>query len=201
MIKLNEGHLKLMNIGRRYWGATIDDFSEKQKKVIGPYITNFTQNLTKGLGLYIYGENGYGKSYISSALCKWVWSTHRLYSYCLTAWHLINSWKSFKDPIMVTERQTVADRVMKIPFLVIDDLGKEHRTQSGFSEGEFNNLLRERSRDTKITLITSNLTPIEFKNIYGESSAQLSKECLLPVRLIDKNWREEARQVLYKEHF
>jgi DNA replication protein DnaC len=193
-----------MNIGRRYWPAEVDNFCEEQKKAVQKYVDNFEKYYKDGNGLYIYGANGGGKSYISAALCKHVWSKYRIFSYCLTAGELNAAWKSFKDPIWANSEELVIDRIVRIPFLVIDDLGKEYRPKkdsSGFSEDSLGNLLRERSRELKITIITSNLSPVTFKEIYGESTAQLCKEYLIPVTIVGKNWREEKQSQIRQEFF
>lgn len=84
----------------------------------------------------------------------------------------------------------MSDRVMTARYLVIDDLGKEYRSDSGFAETNFGVLLRHRSRMKLVTNITSNLTPKEFGEVYGKSTAQLVKECMYPVHFDGPDMRD-----------
>lgn len=58
------------------------------------------------------------------------------------------------------------------PHLVLDDVGKEHTTASGFIESSYHHLVRTRWNRGLSTSITSNLSQDEFLENYGE--AQLS---------------------------
>lgn len=57
--------------------------------------------------------------------------------------------------------------------LVLDDVGKEHRTSSGFSDDELDQLLRGRTMNGKQTLITSNDSLPEWSKINASMSSFL----------------------------
>jgi len=90
----------------------------------------------------------------------------------------------------------MSDRVQTAKFLVIDDLGREYRTASGFSETNFDTLLRNRVRKKYMTVITTNLSPNKFRDVYGVGASQLISESTLEVALTGKNMRElEAEKI------
>lgn len=182
MIELTKEHLVYMNLGQRFWGADIESLTEDQKRALREYVPHFKDAIRKGLGLFLWGPNSTGKSYVSAALVKEAWKQWRVTGYCTTAAELKDCW--IEDaPAHPGSEETVTRRALTSRLLVIDDMGKEHRAASGFAENRFGALLRARSRAVKTTIITTNLNPKEFGEVYGTSTAQLSKECMYPAQL------------------
>lgn len=197
-VELTPGHLTYMNLGTRYLTATIQSLTSRQRKAVGKYVEHFRTMLAEGTGLFLWGENGSGKSYISAALCKMAWGEYRVASYCITAAELKECWINDR-PAHEGSEETVTARTERVRLLVVDDLGKEHRTASGFAETKFGQLLRCRARAKRTTIITANMTLGEFLEIYGPSTAQLAKECLYPVKLSGEDLRELAKARIEKE--
>jgi DNA replication protein DnaC len=54
-------------------------------------------------------------------------------------------------------------------WLVVDDVGKEHSTSSGFSNDTFDLLVRSRFNNGLFTIFTSNLPPSQWAACYSES--------------------------------
>lgn len=178
-----------MGLGKRYWLATISSLSEQQKVRVEPYVRSIKKNLLDGVGLYLWGNNSSGKTHIGAALCKYVWGNFRVASYFISAPHLYEAMKK-NAPAQEGSEETVMERVKNVRFLVIDDLGREYRAQSGFMEAELCSLLRSRVSHNKTTVITSNLSPQEIHTNYGQSVSELLKEVMITVRLSGENWRE-----------
>ena len=198
--ELTRDHLVFMNIGDRYWDALLDNLTESQLstrlKIDGDlrlrdYINNLDVALRKGEGLFLWGDNGHGKSYIAAALCKRVWGSLRVASYCITASELKDSW--IEDlPAHPGSEETISQRASRIRFLVIDDVGKEHRAKtSDFAENKIGHLLRTRVRERKTTCLTLNFNPKEFGEVYGKSTSALMKECMYPVRVHGQDMRNK----------
>lgn len=184
--ELTEAHLTYMNIGRRYWGADVSTLLSHQRKPLQPYLEKFGQCLQQGIGLFVWGENSTGKTYVTAALCKEAWKRFRINAFCTTAAELKDCWIQDRP---LADGETFTQRIEKVRLLVIDDLGKEYRAASGFAENKFAALLRTRAREKLTTIVTTNLTPAEFKEVYGLSSGELAKECMYPVRFEPVNVR------------
>lgn len=77
------------------------------------------------------------------------------------------------------------------PHLVLDDVGKEHTTASGFVESSYHHLVRTRWNRGLSTSITSNLSQDKFLEHYGEAQLSfLHEACVVaPVKGTDRRER------------
>lgn len=187
-VHLNVDHLRLMNIGKRFWDATRDSLTESQQESVGNYLVKLDDHVRQGMGLFLWGGNSIGKSYVGAVLCKAVWGLHRVPSFCVTAAELKDAWIEDK-PLFLESRETFCGRASSVRFLVIDDLGREHRANSGFAENKYGALLRQRSRDKKTTVITTNLDPTSYEKIYGKAAFELARECMIVRKMGGSNFR------------
>jgi DNA replication protein DnaC len=69
--------------------------------------------------------------------------------------------------------QLLQDLKKKVEVLVIDDVGKERRTGSGFAEDSFDLLVRNRHNNGLTTIYTSNLPLDRWSTQYSESMLNL----------------------------
>jgi DNA replication protein DnaC len=184
---LTEELLTRMNIGRRYWKAEMSDLPETTAKgLFRRYMTDLDSQYEGGWGLFIYGPNGVGKTHASCAMLKEI--SKRGYStYCTLADELK---VAFIDGSRFDADNSIIDRVRKVDFLLIEDLGKEYSGNgSGFAELCFENLLRKRCRELLPTIITTNLSRKAFFERYKQSAASLAQECMVAVEMSGEDRR------------
>jgi DNA replication protein DnaC len=184
---LTEELLTRMNIGRRYWKAEMADLPETTAKgLFRRYMTDLDSQYEGGWGLFIYGPNGVGKTHASCAMLKEI--SKRGYStYCTLADELK---VAFIDGSRFDADNSIIDRVRKVDFLLIEDLGKEYSGNgSGFAELCFENLLRKRCRELLPTIITTNLSRKAFFERYKQSAASLAQECMVAVEMSGEDRR------------
>jgi DNA replication protein DnaC len=126
-----------------------------------------------GKGMLLYGPNGTRKTTLAS-----ITLTEIIYKYpqADVLYIRMADWKramtdSFANE--VTERTVQARELLRhvelAHFLVLDDMGQEHRTATGFTEKEFHELLRIRYESARPTEVTTNVDEKSFGRIYGES--------------------------------
>jgi DNA replication protein DnaC len=69
--------------------------------------------------------------------------------------------------------QLLQDLKNKVELLVVDDVGKEHRTSSGFAEDEFDILVRTRYNEGLRTIYTTNVPLSRWGRQYSDSMRSL----------------------------
>ena len=102
-----------MNLGKRYWKATLSNQNQYQTSLTSDYCSNLADNIKKGKGLILWGNNSSGKTYIASALCKSVWGNYRVASYMITSGELCEAMK--KDfPAHEGSEESVVERIKRM---------------------------------------------------------------------------------------
>lgn len=189
--KLTERDLRRMNIGRRYWDASLDaiETDADHERILRTYAERIGRVRRRGRGLLFYGPNSAGKTYGSVCLLKhavsWGYS-----AYCIMAADLKDA--VIRDEVFeedfVRGRVTTEQRIREVDFLLLEDVGKEYKAKSGFGENLMENLLRHRTRNMLPTIITTNLSLPDFRERYGRSTFEIARESLYPfeVRGLDE---------------
>lgn len=118
--------------------------------------------------LYIYGDAGTGKTYISSCIANRV--LQRGYSvYYQSAFKLLDMMEKLKfgryDEEEVSNAEYTARYVYDVDLLIIDDVGTEFVT--AYSSAALFDIVNTRLSEGKSTVISSNLGPVKISEIYG----------------------------------
>lgn len=169
---LTLAHTTQSNIPEDYWDC---DFSNYQ----GPTdaktkVTNYLRELDvyklEGVGFTLAGPHGPGKTTLAMITLKYLaranWNV-----YATSLGEIVETiqrnWKEHEPDTELIDRTKTAD------FILIDDVGKEHRGGSGFVSTVFDNLIRYRVQHRLPTFLTTNYTKSELKGSYGESIISL----------------------------
>jgi DNA replication protein DnaC len=180
---LTEKELRHARIPERYWDAEI-----LPKTVAESYCRKLKENLAQGIGLYLYGPNGVGKTYQVCAILKAAFWPARARAMFIAAPDLVDAFRP--NSAMFDEDTTMAEALFSRKVLVIDDVGKEYRgAGTGFSEQQLDNLLRRRNSEKKVTLFTSNFNTEQVAKVYGENTKSLLFEACALVTLSGKDIR------------
>lgn len=82
--------------------------------------------------------------------------------------------KGFREPTEYLEiDQLLEDLKTRVQILIIDDVGKEHRTSTGFAEDAFDLLVRTRHNAGLTTIYTTNLPLHRWGHQYSDSMQSL----------------------------
>jgi len=149
-----------------------------------------------GSGLYLYGPNGSGKTHIASAILI----VARIKGYTGYALQAQDFHEAVIKKLPFDEDQTILDRAKSVDFLLLDDVGKEYTPGgSGWKEAALENLFRHRAKELKPIILTSNLSPEEFKARYLESAVSILRSCTLTIEILGEDHRRVDNERLRKE--
>ena len=189
--------LRRANVPEKFWYATLSCVPKDLKymnKVLS-YYAKMDEMIDKGVGLYLYSkENQTGKTSISVALLKRAIRLRRT-AFFDEAGRLKNALMKSAE---FDETFMVEKRVQMVDLLVIDDLGKEYRTSSGYAENTFENIIRSRIQSVRPTIITTNLAPKEIGATYSQSLCAMLKGSLIPIDISGYNWSIQQEKELKK---
>lgn len=183
-LKVQIEHKKAQSLlGKRYKDATfetavIDENNEKAIEVIKSYAIKCDEMLDKGYGMYIYGKNGCGKTYLTACLCNYL--TERNKKCIFTNFSSIfNEMKTTYSRQVDDTQESVIDKYSKVPFLIIDDFGKEMRKREGESLGWADEqmfiILNNRYNNMLPTIFTSNYSLDDATNDFNLEPSTLDR--------------------------
>ncbi len=195
--ELTIADLKRSNVPENFWYVTIAGMPKDyafSKKILSFY-SKMEQFLDDGIGLYLFStENLTGKTSIAISLLKRALRLRRtaFFSEAGSLKNALTKQETFDENMLLDKR------IREVDLLVIDDLGKEYRTSSGYAETTFENIFRDRTQTKKSIIVTGNLSPADISKIYSPSLAALFKGYLIPVQVSGYNWAEKRQAELKK---
>lgn len=140
---------------------------------------------SSGLGILLLGEPGHGKTTMASVALQSLIRTMQLPGLFLDYPKFLRlekeSWGD--DELKERIREIYGDAKHSLPLLVLDDLGKEHTTQTGWAENTFDALLRSRFNAGLPTVITSNVALKKWRSAYGPSMESFAHEAFIEVKV------------------
>lgn len=181
----------LAGIGLTYQRMTWDDVKVSEAKLapIREYLADIDGYLARGIGLFINGSVGSGKTLLLNLILKEL--VGRNYDcYCTTFAGTVEAFTSTWGD--AAEKRHFANRFMRSKVLGLDDLGKEFRSANGLSKTTFDYILRTRVQEARPTILTTNLNALEVRTGYGASVLSLLVEQSIEVPLSGDDYRPTA---------
>jgi len=169
------------------------DTSDKKRADVIKWVIDYAKNYDKKTkGLYLNGSFGSGKTYLIAALFNELAKMDK--KVAIVYWpEFLRSLKgSFKDGFL-----TNFNRIKKVPFLLIDDIGAENMTE--WSRDEIlGTILQYRMQEHLPTFLTSNFTLSELENHF--SNGKLKNEKVKARRIIERIKQLTEDQELISEN-
>ncbi len=148
-----------------------NDYTNVRKKVLVKLIKILNDNVSKGL--YIYGNNRIGKSFIAALFSKiYIEKTNKRVAFCNSSdlFQYLSD-LNFSDKNALRESM---ESLIDVDLLVLDGFGNEYK--SDFVRDNYvYPLLISRLEKNKLTLITSNFKIQEIVDMYTLSKASAPK--------------------------
>jgi DNA replication protein DnaC len=160
----------LVPAGARFENCDLTLFDESIRKQISnaysfakKYVDEFPPK--NKLNIFISGGIGAGKTYLTSCIFNAL-TEKGVFAEYLTAFNLNNLFlKSHLAPL--NEKNEILDVLFSADLLIVDDLGTEPLYKNVTEEYLFN-LVNERTINAKSTVISTNLSPDQILERYGE---------------------------------
>lgn len=195
--KQTQKYLTSCGILPKYHEATLAQFTndDEAKARITDYIQRFAEFKKKGVGLYLWGDNGTGKTHCLNCAFK--------YFIKLRQQVLIVSFESmittFIDGWYNTDARALYEQMRNCDFLAIEELGKEFKSkESVLARTVLDNTLRYRLQMNKPTWLTSNVPPNDIKTAYSEDIASMMREAVIDIQIKGEDFRNKIRADLKK---
>jgi DNA replication protein DnaC len=149
-----------------------------------------------GRGLLLHGDPGFGKSTVASAILQEMITKFMLVSFDAEDQVVVRPcYFSSYNAIVALKGSTMNDEVSdadlklmsgimgeckddayNVRVLVIDDIGKEHMSQSGWQRNLLHDILRTRYSKGLPTIVTTNLEVDDWAQVYGEATGSFINE-------------------------
>lgn len=141
-----------------------------------------------GLGIMLVGEPGHGKTTLASVALQELIRTMPFETkqpglfmdYPKFLRYQKSSWEQDEAKEDLIER-VYGDTKDPIDIFILDDLGKEYRTSTGWAENTFDALLRSRFNSGLPTIVTTNVPLKKWGIVYGEAMGSFAHEAFIPV--------------------
>jgi len=150
------------------------------------FIRNFDRSFDN---LFLYGDTGLGKTYLSCCIAKELLDTSHSVVY-LTAFQLFDIFRKAnfsKDSVSAMQ----GDNILSCDLLIIDDLGTE--VGNSFTNSQLFLCLNERILNRKSTIISTNLSLSVFSESYSERVFSRVSSCYKMWKLTGKDIRIQSK--------
>jgi DNA replication protein DnaC len=169
-----------------------EDHYVSQKRAAAGIFPDDRNNI--GRGLLLAGRNGTRKSTLANAILTEV--QYRSPSYRVFYIRFSDWKKALTDTFTKedTEEKAKGRKILKLVELshlvVLDDIGQEHRTSSGFTESSLHELLRVRYEAARPTIVTTNVSLSEIADVYGTSFDSFRHDAFDPYVIVGPDTRK-----------
>lgn len=204
--KFNE-QTKLSLLGNRYRNklfkdAVITKHNCSAYEKCANYVKNSKAVRANNIGLYIYGDNSSGKTFLTACLCnELLWQSENNRCVYTNLATILNEIRASYDGNGMGEVE-ILNRLSYYDFAFIDDLGKEfigreyNASSSKWAEEKLFEVLNARYNANKPTIFSSNYSIAELQSVLGLDKAiveRINEMSTRVIKLEGDDFRESVR--------
>ena len=196
---------RLSMIGSKYLDATfasaeITSNNKQAFESAKAFVENAKTVITNNIGLYLYGNNSSGKTYLMACICNELVDKGYSCEFTSIPKLLAESGRNLRENRL--SQAEIVDNLARKQFVFIDDLGKEflgNRNDYNYSKAErlLLEVLNARYSNGLPTVFTSNYSLDEFIRKFNLDKAiieRLNEMATRVIRLDGDNFRQKALQ-------
>jgi len=188
-------HLTTRNFPRRYVTWNWEQCENKGlAKKCAEYCDNFEENYYEGRSIYIHGQQGRGKTTLTTIIGKEIskkikpGENKKFSALFLMMSDIINYSINNKELFENLKNESV-------DILVIDNLGSENgQNENKYSAKVLDEIIRNRTNKCLPTVISSNFAPIELEKYYSKTVMELIEQFFIKIHTDGDSFR--ARQIV-----
>jgi DNA replication protein DnaC len=203
----------------QYRDKTLDDFEATTPilktaiEVVSDYTGKIALMRATGRGLTFVGQNGVGKTHLACVVMAAAMDARHKIE-CIELSTYIDLWQELWG-VQKSDYDEDLERahylreqlryIKRVHFLLLDDLGREHESVSGWSNERVFDLLRYRYNRCLPTLITTNI-PIEnpqakmdLKRRYSEGMSSFLQEATIIIEMEGEDYRWKGADSSWKK--
>lgn len=197
---------RLSLLGARYQNlmfkdAILTECNRKAYMKCKNYVANAERVRSENIGLYIYGDNSSGKTFLTACICnELVWKGYRCIYTNLAS--ILNEIRSSYDGNGIGECDLLG-RLQSYDFAFIDDLGKEFLGReynvgsAKWAEEKLFEVLNARYNAQKPTIFSSNYSISELASVLNLDKAiieRVNEMSTRTIKLEGDDFRSKARE-------
>ena len=177
--------------------ATVNDTNRDAYERAKKYVENAKEMIANDIGVYIYGAQSSGKTYLSACLCNELLYREHTCVYTNLSSLLSELYQSKQDDCPLLQSIKYYD------FAFIDDLGKEfigreyNKASAKWAEEKLFEIINARYNAKKPTIFSSNFSIKELSTILGLDRAiidRIDEMATCVIKLDEGNFRKENRK-------
>jgi len=196
--ELTDADFRQMDLHERYQGAVWKKVPKSDALDLArQYVENLREMRETGMGLYIFGPNGHGKTALACLILR----RFRAYGQKCLFVRASKLPRAAIKGVSVAEGRDLWEHARTVDVLLLDDFAKDHESQSGFDANELEDLLRDRYDRCLVTLFTSNASATKLSDhSVRPSTVSVIQGMVIPAMLQGKTSRRkaEAKEVFTK---
>lgn len=181
----------LAGIPDNYQKLDWSDYAFAMPAGVEDYRAHLEPFAARGLGLLLIGPKGVGKTMLATLMLKeFIKRGMKGFSILFSEVtdQITAGWGSGDKARAAQE--SFDDRFTHTDVLLLDDLGKEWSSANTMAKVHFDNILRRRVQNNRVTLLTSNLGVDGLVSNYGEGVLSLLKEKSMAVPIVGQDFRD-----------